>query len=153
MGKRETSAGLLGVFYHVCMYWHFFNNQNILVKCDTTYRTGLRDNSCGLRNFQRPVSPGHAHSTLNKSGFETNKFRPEIIILRRGRKRPVQPLGFLNFTKVIFRSIKRLKLIESWFPEREARVLNWENKSYKLKRSVAAEYIQEEKDQGLGTTL
>ena len=31
--------------------------------------------------------------------------------------------------------------------------MNWENKTYKLKRSVAVESIQEEKDQGLGTTL
>ena len=28
--------------------------------------------------------------------------------------------------------------------ERAARVLNWENKAYKLKRSVATEYTQEE---------
>ena len=27
-----------------------------------------------------------------------------------------EPLGFMNFTKVIFRPIKRLKLIGSWFP-------------------------------------
>ena len=37
--------------------------------CDTTYRTGLHDN-CGLKNFQRAVSTGHEHSTLNKTGFE-----------------------------------------------------------------------------------
>ena len=37
--------------------------------CDATYRTGLHDN-CGLKNFQRAVSTGHEHSTLNKTGFE-----------------------------------------------------------------------------------
>ena len=29
-------------------------------------------------------------------------------------------MGFVNFTKVIFRLIKPLKLIGSWFPERSA---------------------------------
>ena len=37
---------------------------NILGTCETTYRTGLRDNNCGIRNFQRLVSTGHAKSTL-----------------------------------------------------------------------------------------
>ena len=36
------------------------------------------------------------------------------------RKRPVQPLGYVNFTKLIFRPIKRLKLIGNWFPYRSA---------------------------------
>ena len=30
-------------------------------------------------------------------------------------KHPVKPLGYLNFTGVIFRPIKRLKLIGNWF--------------------------------------
>ena len=100
MGKRETSAGLLGVFYHICMYWHFFNNQNVLVKCDTTYRTGLRDNSCGLRNFQRPVSPGHAHSTLSETGFE-NQYVSATNVVDSYKKERVggrkRSLSFLSF--------------------------------------------------------
>ena len=32
--------------------------------------TGLRDNKCGLRNFRRTFSTGHAHCTLNETGFE-----------------------------------------------------------------------------------
>ena len=33
-------------------------------------------------------------------------------------KRSLYPLGDVDLTKVIFRPVKRLKLIESWFPER-----------------------------------
>ena len=36
------------------------------------------------------------------------------------RETPVYPLGYTNFTKAIFRPIKRLKLIVRWFPERSA---------------------------------
>ena len=52
---------------------------NVLVTRDTTYRTGLRDNNRGFRNFQRAFLTGHAHSTLNEPGFEsvlkTSSFR------------------------------------------------------------------------------
>ena len=34
----------------------------------------------------------------------------------------VQPLGFVNFNKVIFRPIELLKLIGSWFSERAAKI-------------------------------
>ena len=34
------------------------------------------------------------------------------------KKHRVQPLGYVNFTKVIFRPIKRLKLIRNWCPGR-----------------------------------
>ena len=37
------------------------------------------------------------------------------------KKHRVQPLGQVNFTKVIFRPIKRLKLIINWCPERSAK--------------------------------
>ena len=37
------------------------------------------------------------------------------------KKHRVQPLGYVNFTKVIFRPIKRLKLIRNWCPERSAK--------------------------------
>ena len=43
----------------------------------------------------------------------------ERTMEQRGR-RPVQPLGFVNITKVIFRPIKRLILITSWFPKKSA---------------------------------
>ena len=38
--------------------------------CNTTYRTSLRINMCGLRNFQPTVSTGHVHSTLTETSFE-----------------------------------------------------------------------------------
>ena len=62
---------------HACTRVSLTTN-NLLVKYDTTYRTGLRDNNCGLRNFQRAVSTGHAHSTENETGFETSKFRLQM---------------------------------------------------------------------------
>ena len=43
---------------------------NVLVTRDTTYRTGLRDNNRGFRNFQRAVLTRQAHSTLNEPSFE-----------------------------------------------------------------------------------
>ena len=49
--------------------------------CDTTYRTGLHDN-CGLKNFQRAISTGHEHSTLNKTGFEN-----QYVLDERTRRR------------------------------------------------------------------
>ena len=62
--ERETSAGLRSDAFPI---WRFLNNQK---PGDTAYRTGLRDNNCGLRNFQRAVSTGHSHSTENETGFE-----------------------------------------------------------------------------------
>ena len=67
--KRETSAGARCVFYHPCT-GVLLTTSNVLVTCDTTYRTGLRDNSCGLKNFQRAVLTGHAHSILSETDFE-----------------------------------------------------------------------------------
>ena len=40
---------------------------------------------------------------------------------QRKKHRVMQPLGYVNFTKVIFRPIKRLKLIRNWCPERSAK--------------------------------
>ena len=67
--ERETSTGLRSVFYHACTGVSLTTN-NLLVTCDTTYRTGLRDNNCGLKHFQCAVSTGHPRSTENKTGFE-----------------------------------------------------------------------------------
>ena len=66
--ERERALLASDAFYHACTGVSLKTN-NILVMCDTTYRTGLHDN-CGLKNFQRAVSTGHEHSTLNKTGFE-----------------------------------------------------------------------------------
>lgn len=54
-------------------------------------------------------------------------------IIGQRKKRPVYPLGYVNFTKFIYFYflIKRLKLKGSWFPERSAKfylVLSGENK-------------------------
>ena len=35
--------------YSNSVYWRFFKSQLSLITCDTTYRTSLRDNNCGLR--------------------------------------------------------------------------------------------------------
>ena len=42
---RETSAGLQFVFYHARTVVSSTAG-DVLVTCDTTYRTGLRDNNC-----------------------------------------------------------------------------------------------------------
>ena len=44
------------------------------------YRTGLRDNNCGLRNFQRAVSTRHSHSTENKTGFENQSVSATNVV-------------------------------------------------------------------------
>ena len=49
-GKRETSAGLRCILYRACT-GDSLKTSNSFVTCDTTSRTGLRDNNCGLRNF------------------------------------------------------------------------------------------------------
>ena len=40
--------------------------------------------------------------------------------MEQREKRPVYLLWYVNFIKVIFRQLKRFKLIRSWFPERSA---------------------------------
>ena len=76
------SAGSRSVFYHTYTGVSLTATGVIfLVTCDTTYRTGLRDNNYRLRNFQRAVSTGHSHFTLN----ETSKFRPQIATIENGR--------------------------------------------------------------------
>ena len=49
-GMRETSAGLRCIFYRAGTDVSLIIS-NSLVTCDTTSRTGLRDNNCGLRNI------------------------------------------------------------------------------------------------------
>ena len=49
-GKRETSTGLRCILYRACTGVSLITS-NSLVTCDTTSKTGLRDNNCGLRTF------------------------------------------------------------------------------------------------------
>ena len=64
MKERETSAGLLCIFCHVCTCISLTTN-NLLVMCNTTY-----NNYCGIRNFQHEVLTEQADSTSNETGFE-----------------------------------------------------------------------------------
>ena len=76
---------------------------NVLVTRDATYRTGLRDNNRGFRNFQRAFLTGHAHSTLNEPGF--NRFwKPVRFEDQCGRRLhvrthrgPAEPVSFFPF--------------------------------------------------------
>ena len=77
--KRETSTGLRSVFYHACTGVSLTTN-NLLVTCDTTYRTGLRDDNCGLKHFQCAVSTGHPRSTENKTGFENQSVSATNVV-------------------------------------------------------------------------
>ena len=61
--------------------------------------------------------------------LQDDKYGQERIMAQR-RRRPVKPLGYVNFFKLIFRPIECLKLIGSWLPERSANsysVLSKEN--------------------------
>ena len=91
--ERETSAGLRSDSFPI---WRFLNNQQ---PGDTAYRTGLRDNNCGLRNFQRAISTGHSHSTENETGFENQSVSDTNVVggymkvhVETGRGQP-RPLG------------------------------------------------------------
>ena len=73
--------------------------------------TGLCDNKCGLRNFRRTFSTGHAHCTLNETGFEnqlvstTNSGRR---LHRRTRRWPAEPVSLL----LLFLSCHERPLLE-----------------------------------------
>ena len=90
----------------------------------------LREDSMCLQKFK----------TIHNDNEDDNDDCAEAIIghlqeriIGQRKKRPVYPLGYVNFTKFIYFYflIKRLKLIGSWFPERFAKfylVLSRENK-------------------------
>ena len=86
-------------FYHACT-GNSLTIGNVLVTWDATYRTGLRDNNCGLRNFQRAASTGHAHSTLSETGFE-NQYVSATNVVDSYKKERVggrkRSLSFLSF--------------------------------------------------------
>ena len=55
---------------------------NILVICETTYRTGLRHNNCTWdQKFSGLVSTGHVHSTLSKT-----LWKPATVYHECGRR-------------------------------------------------------------------
>ena len=70
---------------------------NILGTCETTYRTGLRDNNCGIRNFQRLVSTGHANSILSKTVLKTSNFLPQMWSATTWKKHVGGRLRSLSF--------------------------------------------------------
>ena len=78
-------------FYHACT-GNSLTIGNVLVTWDATYRTGLRDNNCGLRNFQRAASTGHAHSTLSETGFE-NQYVSATNVVDSYKKERAQEVG------------------------------------------------------------
>ena len=99
IGKEETSAGLRCVSSHACTGLSL-TISNLLVTCFTTFRTCLRDDNRGLRNFQRKVSTGHAHSTFNETDFEnqyvsTTSMVGDLTKERVGRRQ--RSLSFLPF--------------------------------------------------------
>ena len=99
IGKEETSAGLRCVSSHACAGLSL-TISNLLVTCFTTFRTCLRYDNRGLRNFQRKVSTGHAHSTFNETDFEnqyvsTTSMVGDLTKDRVGRRQ--RSLSFLPF--------------------------------------------------------
>ena len=74
---------------------------NVLVTRDTTYRTGLRDNNRGFRNFQRAVLTGHVQSTLNEPSFENQYVSTTNVVgcyvWERAGGRQSRSLSFLSF--------------------------------------------------------
>ena len=99
IGKEETSAGLRCVSSHACTGLSL-TISNLLVTCFTTFRTCLRYDNRGLRNFQRKVSTRHAHSTFNETDFEnqyvsTTSMVGDLTKDRVGRRQ--RSLSFLPF--------------------------------------------------------
>ena len=75
---------------------------NVLVTCNATYRCGLCDNNCGLRNFKRTVSTGHAHSTLKESGFVKQTVSTTNLVSGYIRQSISSlPLSFLSFLSLM----------------------------------------------------
>lgn len=72
IGNEETFAGPRCVSYHACTGVSLTTSDD-LVKCDTSYSTGLHDNYRGVRISRRIFSTGHMHSTLNETGFATDQ--------------------------------------------------------------------------------
>jgi len=71
-------------------------------------------------------------------------------------KRPVKPLGYANFTKVIFRPIERLKFIGSWFPEKSSKfysVLSRENNALSCSLGVSPLQYSEARFSKVPTTF
>ena len=60
-----------------------FTTSKVLITCDTTYRTSLHNNNCGLRNIQHGVSTGRAHSTINETSSEKQSVSATNICSRR----------------------------------------------------------------------
>ena len=78
------------------------------------------------------------HLPSRLGGYVSLLPEPRERIMDQRGKRPVQSLGYVNFIKVIFRPIKRLKLIGSWFPERSTNLFfNVWRKNYETFCSLA----------------
>ena len=88
------------MFYHACTGVSL-PTSNVLVTCDTTYRTGLRDNNCGLRNFQRAVSKGGTHFTLNETGLKTGERGGFNLVPRTKEIEPVFENQQVSTTNVV----------------------------------------------------
>ena len=57
-----------------------FTTSKVLITCDTTYRTSLHNNNCGLRNIQHGVSTGQAHSTINETSSENQSVSATNVV-------------------------------------------------------------------------
>ena len=68
IGKGETSVGPRSVFNWLIIFVTF---SNVLVTCDTTYRTGLSDNNCGLQNF-----PAYSLNRARAFHIKQNQTKP-----------------------------------------------------------------------------
>ena len=69
VAQGETSADLWWFSYHSCT-GVALTTSKVLVTCVTTYRTDLRDNTCGLRNNQCTVATGYMHPRGVYSRFQ-----------------------------------------------------------------------------------
>lgn len=94
-GKREN----WWVFYYPCTSVSL-TSSNVLVACDITYRTDLRNINCGLRNFQCTVSKFH----IKRDRF----WKPVILDHKCGRRLRdrtsrgwQRSFSFLSFSRVL----------------------------------------------------
>ena len=125
MTLEMTSLPLARVFQ--CYFLHV---RSIPFRADCSVDCAPKGNWRWNSNFRDVVASSPSFSlpaarvsrrACSQDNAAVNACFQERIMGQIG-KRPVKPLEYVNFTRVIFRPIKRLKSIGSCFPERSIKL-------------------------------
>ena len=112
-----TLGTCFSMFFHICARFRFalLGKSNSSVDCapkgNWRWNSNFRDVVASSPSFSLPAARV-SRRACSQDNAAINACFEERIVGQIG-KCPVKPLGYLNFTKVIFRPIKRLKLIGS----------------------------------------